>query len=111
MAARSACSLTVLQALGEGVRQLRRADRRGGARDVVLGAPPLRPPPVRVEQQPRGARVAVARLADASGVAQPLAAGQVERLTGATRVAGRRLALGTDERQRDVRVADEAHPL
>ena len=36
-------SLTVLQALGERVRQARRADRGGGAGDVVVGAPEARP--------------------------------------------------------------------
>ena len=34
----AACSLTVLQALGERVGQARRADRGGGAGDVVVGA-------------------------------------------------------------------------
>ena len=65
-------SLTVLEALGERVGQVRRPDRGLGARDVVLRAAVGRRPAAGVEQQPRGARVAVARLADRARVDQPL---------------------------------------
>ena len=73
-AGRDSRSLTVLQALGERVGEARGADRRGGAGDVVVGAVEGGSHSVEVEQQPGGARVAVARLPDAAGVQQPFAA-------------------------------------
>ena len=45
--------------------------------DRVLDPPPGRGPGLGVEQQPGGARVAVARLADAAGVEQPAPLGEV----------------------------------
>ena len=65
----------------------------------------------RVEHQPGRARVAVARLAGAAGVDQPLAGGDVELVALAPGRAGRRLALVAVEGERDVRVADERHPV
>src|SRR5947208_7100508 len=106
-----ACSLTVLQALGERVRQARRADRRGGAGDVVVGAQERSGQPVEVEQQPRRARIAIARLADAARVDQPFAGGEIESRAVAPRLAGRELALAARERQRHVRMADEAKAM
>ena len=64
-----------------------------------------------VEQQPGGARVAVARLADAARVEDPLAVGDVDLLAAAARRAGGRLALGAHEGQRHVRVADQRQAL
>src|SRR4051794_24348140 len=75
--ARAASSLTVLQAVGERVREPCAADRRLGAGDVVLDALPGGAPAVDVEQQVRGARVAVARLADRAGVEDPVALAHV----------------------------------
>ena len=64
---------------------------------------------VGVEQQPGRARVAVARLAGRARVDQPLAARRRRARSPSRRVgAGRRLALRPVERQRHVRVADEA---
>ena len=79
-------------------------DRTAGARRASpaaarRGSPPGRPAtsysarrhsarqPLEVEQQPGGARVAVARLADAAGVEEPLALGEVDarRRRGAAR--------------------------
>src|SRR5437773_2773264 len=67
-------SLTVLQALGEGIREAGGADRGRGAVDVVAGALPGGGLGGGVEQQPRGARIAVARLADGPRVDEPFAA-------------------------------------
>src|SRR6266511_5088155 len=53
-------------------------DRFCGFLDSVLDAPECRRPAVRVEQQPGGARVPVARLADAAWVDHPLAVAKVE---------------------------------
>ena len=98
----------------------RRASRAGGRR----GSPPAAPAmsysarrqsavqALGVEQQPGGARVAVARLADAARVDQPLAARQMSSSSPlAARRAGRRLALRAVERERDVRVADQRDAL
>ena len=52
--------------------------------------------------------VAVARLADAARVEDPLAVGDVDLLAAAARRPGGRLALGAHEGQRHVRVPDEA---
>ncbi len=68
--------LAVLEALGEGFGQPRGADRGRGAGDVVFRAP-ASGPRVGVEQQPGGTGIPVARLADAPGVQQPLALGEV----------------------------------
>ncbi len=67
-----------------------------------------------VELQPGGARVAVARLADAAGVDQPAAAAELEQ--GAVAGLGaaglvRRAAIGPVEEEGDVGVADQADPL
>ena len=95
----------------------RRASREDAPRgsppravDVVVDAPPRGGPGAQVEQHPGRARIAVARLADAARVEQPRALADVERLTVATGLAGRRLALEAVERQRDVAVPDQADP-
>ena len=74
-----ACSLTVLKALGERVGQAGGADRgraRRRCRTRCAATAPVQA--LGVEQQPGGARVAVARLADAARVDEPLAVGEVE---------------------------------
>src|SRR4051794_38803685 len=105
--ARAASSLTVLQALGERVRQPRGADRGLGAGDVVLDALPDGMPAVEVEQQIGRARVAVARLAHGAGVEDPLAVADVGPRAVGAGGAGDALA-APDEGQRDVRVPDQA---
>ena len=93
---RRASSLTVLQALGERVRAGRAAriaaarprcrTRRGARRRSTRSVS---------SSEPGGARIAVARLADAAGVEQPLAARATSAIVAAARgVAGGRLALG-----------------
>src|SRR6185312_14287453 len=89
----SARSLTVLQALGQRVRQPCGADRARGPRDVVVGAHERRRALVEIEQQPRCARVAVARLADAARVQQPFAVGDLKARALAAWLTARRLAL------------------
>ena len=72
-------------------RQAGLLDRLGGLVDRVLHAPPLGRPALGVQQEPRGARVAVARLAHPAGVEQPLALGQVLLHAGRRRARRRRL--------------------
>ena len=57
--------------------------------DRVLDAPERRRPRLRVEHQPRGARVAVARLPDAAGVHEPLALRHVDSSAPSQRLLGR----------------------
>src|SRR5262249_23087094 len=111
LVSRRASSLTVLQALGEGVRQARRPDRRGGAGDVVGGAQEGRRQAVEVEQKPGGAGISVARLADAAGVQKPFAGRDVEPAALAAGLPGRELAAAAHERERHVGMADQAHAL
>ena len=66
---------------------------------------------VEVEQHPGRPRIAVARLADAARIEQPLAGGDVELGVGAPQLARHRAGLVAIERQRDVRVADQAHAM
>src|SRR4051812_3382463 len=101
-------SLTVLQALGQGVGEASGADGRRGARDVVLGPLPRRGRRGRVQEQPGGPRVAVARLADGAGVDEPLAVADRGALAGAPGLAGRDVALRAVEAQRHVGVPDQA---
>src|ERR1017187_7903787 len=108
---REATSLAVLQSLGERVRQARGADRGRRPGDVVVTALVAGGLRAQVEQQPGCARVAVARLADAAGVQQPLAAAKLEQALGAAGLAGRRLALESLERQRDVGMAEQVDPV
>src|SRR4051812_46696002 len=105
--ARAASSLTVLQAVGERVREARGADRRLGARDVVLDPLPRRVPAVEIEQEVRRAGVAVARLADRARIEDPLALAHIGAR--AVRAGGAGDALApAHEGQGDVRVADQA---
>src|SRR5204863_8046210 len=83
----------------------------GGAVDVVGRALPGGGLGRGVEQQPRGARVPVAGLANRARVDEPLAARHRGALAAAPGLAGRRLAVGAREAQRDVRVADQADAL
>ena len=89
-----------------GARQASRAGvprgSRGGARDVVVGAVEGRVHAVEVEQQPGGARIAVARLPDAARVQKPFARGDVELGALALGLARGRLALAAAEGQRDM---------
>src|SRR5262245_48511541 len=66
-------SLTELEALGQRFGQLRGANCGLCRCDVVWSAQPARAPGLGVQQQPRGARIAIARLAGAARVDQPLA--------------------------------------
>ena len=72
-------TLSDVEAVGEALRQAGGDDRRGGAIDVVGDAVEAGRPSRRVELQPGGARVAVARLADAARVEQPRPAAEVEQ--------------------------------
>src|SRR6202011_3117322 len=74
----------------------------------VLGPAEDHGPSVEVELDPRRTRIAVARLSDAPGVQQPFAVADLEALVGAPRLAGGGRSRRAPERQRDVRVADEA---
>ena len=58
--------------------QIGLGDRLRGAVDVVVDPVVGGLPRVRVELEPRGSRIAVARLADATGIDQPAALGEVE---------------------------------
>src|SRR5207248_9011778 len=102
--------LAVFQPLGEGLGQPRGPDGGGGAGDVVGRAPVGRRPGAGVQHQPGRAGVAVARLAHAAGVDQPLAILQPQLGVGRAHLAGRALALLAAERHGHVRVADQAHP-
>src|SRR4029079_2775407 len=75
--------------------------------DTVVDGLPL----VCVEHEVGGASVAVARLADAAGVDQPLAFGQVELSAGLRHLAVGGFAVAAREVARDVRMADEANAL
>ena len=95
----------------------RRRSRRppGRCRTRLGGRSPVQA--VGVELEPGGARVAVARLADAARVDQPAAAADLQarpgRRLGAARVGLAAVAASSSasgEEQRHVRVADEAHP-
>ena len=66
---------------------------------------------LRVELEPGGPRITVARLADASRVQQPVPGADVELIALVPRLTGRALAVEAMERERDVRVPDDADPL
>src|SRR5450631_3471648 len=104
-------SLTVLQALREGVGQASGPDRRRGARDVVDGSMIGGGEVVEVQQQPGGAGIAVAGLPDAARVQEPLALGEVEPGTVAAGLTGGELSLAADEGEGDVGVADQAQAM
>src|SRR5439155_374091 len=74
----AAVSLTVVEAIGQRHGQPRLLDRARGVVDRVLDAAPAGMPGLEVEEEPGGARVAVARLPDAAGVDDPVALGEVE---------------------------------
>src|SRR3954454_25343674 len=105
--ARAASSLTVLQAVGERIWKPDVADGRLGGGDVVVDALPRGAPAVEVEQQVRGARIAVARLAHGARIEDPLALAHIGAR--AVRAGGAGDALApAHEGQGDVRVADQA---
>ena len=92
------------KASGQAFRQPALADFGLGSLDRILDTPERCPPRVIVNQEPRGARVAVARLADRAGVQEPAALGQVDL---ASLRRDRRRSARPRERERDVAVADE----
>src|SRR5262249_12221205 len=107
--ARSAALDAVSKAQRQRIRQPPLADLVLGQRDLVLDTAVHGSAGVEVDQQPRGARVAVARLADRARVEQPAA--RAERGLGAV---GREPAVQDVVRQRDreryVAVSDEHDP-
>ncbi len=106
-------SLSVLEAFGERLRQLRGPDRRGRTGDVVVGPVVAGGPPLGVELQPRGPRVAITRLADAARVDQPLALGEIEltrRRPGSRRWRRRRAPARSTGRRGNGRSARPAWP-
>jgi len=68
-----------LEAVGQATWQPGGDDRRGGPIDVVGDTVEAGRLLTRVELEPGGARVAVARLSDAAGVDQPLAGAEIEQ--------------------------------
>src|SRR5579884_3074798 len=105
------CLLPILQAFGERVGKPRGADRSGRASDVVFHAPVYGELLTEVELEPRRTRIAITRLADAAGVDQPVALLEVQLLAVLAGLAGRGASRGPAERERDVRVADQAYPV
>src|SRR5207237_9889206 len=79
-------------------------------RDRILDPPEGRPAPAEVEEEPRGARVAVAGLAHRAGVEQPPSPSQVE-LGSRGGEAAAELHPGEHDAEGDVRVTDEDERL
>ena len=96
------------QPFGQRIRQSCGPDGRRGTRDVVIGSPVDGAEAVEVELQPGSPRISVARLADAAGIDQPLAVGEIELEIAVPGLAGGRRTGKARERQGDVGVTDEA---
>src|SRR3954471_3526935 len=100
----AAASLPVVEPVGERDREACLLDCARGVVDRVLDAAPGGTPGLEVEKEPRRAGVAVARRADAAGVDDPVALGQVELGAAGRVLAGDRPRRLPPEVERNVRV-------
>ena len=104
-------SMSIDQARRQRLRQLRGADLGAGGFNVVGHAPERQGRLIVVVHRVARGRVAVARLAHAARVDQPIALGELQLLPVVARLAAGRSTRKPAERQGDVRVADQGDAL